>query len=268
MVKDFCQILGGPENASEEEIKEAYRKLAVKFHPDENQGNRQAEEKFKEISEANEILSSADKRKKFDQWGKNRRQFENIESEQGFSSFPFSGQRTNDHQFFHRGDTGSFFSDRNYSDIFSSLSNISGSNHRKEGPDVAHDVSTRIDITLEEAYHGTTRQIKINGKRLKITIKPGVYTGQVLRIKDAMKDDGFEGKSRDLYMHVKVRKHPIFERKGDDLNYTISLDLCSAILGVKTKNPITRRGFQDKYSVRYPIRGGSQVEREGNAHFL
>jgi curved DNA-binding protein len=221
--KDYYKILGVDKKATQEEIKKAFRKLAVKYHPDKNAGNSQAEEKFKEINEAYEVLGSADKRSKYDELGSNWKQYG---SQGGFNPGEFSRRRTS-----RRSTHDDFdFGGSNFSDFFERFfgGGYSGETMQDTG---AYDMRMDIPITLEEAYHGTVRQFEVLGEKLQIRLKPGSYNGQQLRIK------GKGGKGRnshhrgDIYATVNIMDHPVFTRKGDDLHCELPLPLYTAVLG-------------------------------------
>ncbi len=222
--KDYYKILGVSKTASQEEIKKAYRKLAVKFHPDKNAGNKQAEEKFKEINEANEVLGNEEKRKKYDELGSNWKQYG--EQATGYNTNDFGRQRSrrptsDDYEF-----GGSSFSD--FFERFFGGSYDTGSYTQDT---TAYDMRMDIPITLEEAYHGTVRQFEVLGEKLQIRLKPGSTDGQQLRIK------GKGGKGRnsshrgDIYATVNIQPHKLFTRKGNDLYCELPLDLYIAVLG-------------------------------------
>jgi curved DNA-binding protein len=224
--KDYYKILGVSKTASQDEIKKAYRKLAVKYHPDKNAGNKQAEDKFKELNEANEVLGNPEKRKKYDELGANWKQY----SEQGSPGFDPSdfGRRHSRRQTSYDDDFGG----ASFSDFFERFFGGGGFDSGNFTQDTsAYDMRMDIPITLEEAFHGTVRQFEVLGEKLQIRLKPGSYSGQQLRIK------GKGGKGRgsqnrgDIYATVSILPHPLFTRKGNDLYCELPLDLYTAILG-------------------------------------
>lgn len=221
--KDYYKILGVSKTASTEEIKKAYRKLAVKYHPDKNQGNKAAEEKFKEANEANDVLSDPVKRKKYDELGENWKYYQNAPPpNQGFQ-----GSRQ-----YHYTDSDDDFGGSGFSDFFESIfGNRFGG--RSKGPSKGEDYQTHVTITLEEAYTGTARLLEVNGEKLQMKFKPGTADGQNLRIKGKGGPGGKTGERGDIYVTVHVSAHPYFERKGDDLYCDLQVDLYTAILGGK-----------------------------------
>lgn len=226
--KDYYSVLGVGKKATQEEIKKAYRKLAVKYHPDKNQGNKSAEEKFKEISEANEVLGDPEKRKQYDKLGANWKQYQNA----GYGEAPFGGGTY--HRSYRTGTDSEHFDPSGFSDFFESFFGRGGRNpFAAEDYDFTPgDLTGEIAISLEEAYHGTERIVDLGGEKIKIKIKPGAYDGLTLRAKGkGQKSSG--GRAGDLHLNIKVHNHPLFERRGDDLHMEAPVDLFTALLGGK-----------------------------------
>ena len=233
--RDYYKILGVDKSASAEEIKKAFRKLAIKYHPDKNPNNKSAEEKFKEINEANEVLGDAEKRKKYDELGENWKHYQQQGgNEQDFDWSKWSNAGGRGRQTHSQEDI--FGGGAEFSDFFSSIFGGGGFQGRggKQRARKGHDLETEIYISLEEAYHGSTRQLTVDGETLQIKIKPGVYEGQVLRMKEKGGHGTSGGQRGDIYMKVHIEKHPHFERKKDDVYCDISVDLYTIILGGKT----------------------------------
>ncbi|HXZ29839.1 MAG TPA: J domain-containing protein [Dehalococcoidia bacterium] len=249
--KDYYQILGVGRNASEKDIKQAYRRLARKHHPDLNPGDKSAEAKFKEINAAYEVLSNAEKRKKYDQFGD---QWEYAEQ------FAKAGGQERVRWDFGKGGATFEYSDLN--DIFSSLFGDAGMGPGvRRGPQRGQDIESPIEVSLDEAYHGSTRVVQLeaeepctacggtgkvgnrvcticNGtglmaipKRLEVKIPSGVKDGSRIRIAGEGVAGRAGGSKGDLYLVVKVLPHKVFERKGDDLYAEVSVPLATAILG-------------------------------------
>jgi curved DNA-binding protein len=224
--KDYYKILGIDKKASPDDIKKAFRSLAIKFHPDKNPDNKESEEKFKVINEANEVLSDPEKRKKYDELGENWQQYEgsaNQKQENPFNRYSKSQntyqQETNGQQdfsdFFDQ-----FFSSENRSNGGFNAENVKG-----------NDYETEMEISLIEAYKGTTRLIQLENEKLRITTKPGAYSDQLLRIKGKGAKGSSKEHSGDLFVRIKVKPDTQFIRKGDDLYKTITVDLYDAVLG-------------------------------------
>jgi curved DNA-binding protein len=230
--KDYYKILGVERKASADEIKKAYRKLAVKYHPDKNSNNKQAEEKFKEMNEAYEVLGNTEKRKKYDELGENwnqHRQHGGGEGNFDWSKWQNAGggrRRTSNEDMF--GGEGDF------SDFFSNIFGGNGGSTRSRQPRKGNDYEAALNLTLEEAYTGTTRQLETDGEKLQVKIKPGVKEGQILRMKGKGGAGMNNGPRGDVLMTVHVESHNYFERKNDDLYCEMPVDLYTAILGGKT----------------------------------
>lgn len=229
--KDYYKVLGVTKSATTEEIKKAYRKLAVKYHPDKNQGNKKAEELFKEANEANEVLSNPEKRKKYDELGENWKQYEN-QGAQGFNRSQY--QNAGGQQYYSSGNQG-FGGGEDFSDFFESFfgRGFDGSGRQRQaraqnGPDY----QAEVDLSLEEAYNGTSRLLEVNGEKLQMKFK-GVQDGQKLRIKEKGGQGTGGGKRGDIYVGVHISSHTHFERKGDDLYCEAPVELYTAILGGK-----------------------------------
>ena len=258
--RDYYQILGVNRNASEKEIKQAYRRLARKHHPDLNPGDKSAEARFKEMNAAYEVLSNPEKRKKYDQFGDQWEyadQFAKAGGQQGVRWDTGKGGTT-----FEYGDVSGL------GDILSSLFGDAGMGSRmRHGPQRGQDVESPVEISLEEAYHGSKRVIQLQttdpcmacegtgrvgnrvctmcggagGKaiprRLEVKIPPGVKDGSRIRMAGEGARGGAGGSKGDLYLVVKVLPHKVFERRGDDLYADVSVPLATAILGGDVRLP-------------------------------
>ena len=211
--KDYYKVLGVERNASAEEIKKAYRKLAIKYHPDKNQGNKAAEEKFKEINEANDILSDKEKRAKYDEMGENWQQYQ----QQGYQGFNGGGAQAAD-----------------FSDFFESIFGSQGGGGRRRSRAMkGQDLEAQLTLTLEEAYAGTTRQLSVGDEKLQIKIKPGVNEGQILRLREKGGMGSGGGPRGDIFITLHISKSSQFERKEDNIHCTLPIDLYTCILGGK-----------------------------------
>ncbi len=242
--KDYYKILGVSKNASREEIKKAYRKKAVKYHPDKNPGDKNAEDRFKEAGEAYEVLYDPEKRKKYDQLGSNWKQYQHADAGgHDFSDFARANRGRGSYQF--EGDLGDFFggSGGGFSDFFHAFFGDMGGARQdfrgfkdfgsQPGAIKGNDMKTEAEISVEEAYHGTTRLLNVEGKKLKLNIKPGAYEGQELRIKGEGQPGPRGGEKGDIYIKIKIRPDSNYQIQGKDLYINTSVDLYTAVLGGK-----------------------------------
>jgi curved DNA-binding protein len=238
--KDYYKILGIDKKASQDEIKKAYRKLALKYHPDKNQGNKAAENQFKLINEANEVLNDPEKRKKYDELGENWNQYSHSGPYSNTNPFG-SGRKRNQgaQSYFYGGDIHDIFAETaggsGFSDFFEAFfggQGMAGDFRSRTGSGFGgQDYETSIEISLEEAYQGISRIIQLEQEKIRITTKPGAYDGQVLRIKGKGVKGHRGGKNGDLLVHLKLLHNPGFERIGDDLKTIQYVDMFTALLG-------------------------------------
>ncbi|MDT3695286.1 MAG: J domain-containing protein [Ignavibacterium sp.] len=238
--KDYYKILGVEKSATQGEIKKAYRKLAMKYHPDRNQGNKAAEEKFKEITEANEVLSDPEKRKKYDTLGANWKQYQHTGG-QGFDDFfaHFGGGRSSGsgaaYEF--SGDIGDIFGSMGggFSDFFESFfgGGRGFSGGRTSQQRTAVDVQAVLNVSLEDVFNGSEKTINVDGKKLKVKINAGTKDGQKLRLKGLGRSKTAGGIKGDLFLTIHVLQHPFYEIKDNQLFYNLDIDLYTAVLGGK-----------------------------------
>lgn len=248
---DYYKTLGITKTASADDIKKAFRKLAVQYHPDKNTDNPKAETKFKEINEAYETLKDPEKRKKYDQHGKDYQKYEGA----GGGQYDFSGSRNNGGGGYAQYETNfdDAFGQGGFSSFFEQMfGGQGGGGGFGSAASAGRDLEAEITINLQEAYFGVSRTISVNKQQLRITIKAGAANNQKLRLK-GKGEKGSNGQSGDLYIYVKIEKHPTFERKGDDLYCNIKVDLYAAVLGGKVQIP-TIKGTP----INIPIPKGAQ----------
>lgn len=227
-VLDYYKILGVSRNSSDEEIKKAYRKLAVKYHPDKNQGNPEAEERFKEINEAYEVLKDPEKRKKYDQFGENWKHYQQTGgSERDYNWGQWQQQNPRG-----GGNYEEFFEGGDFSDFFRNV--FGGSYGQQARSFKGRDVQAGIALTLEEAYTGTTKIVDYGGQKLRMNFKPGTYDQQVLKVRGKGQPGHGGGTPGDLYLTVSLLPDPRFERQGDDLITEADISLYTAVLGGKS----------------------------------
>jgi len=249
--QDYYKILGVDKNAIEAQIKKAYRKLAREYHPDMNPGNKKAEERFKQINEAYEVLSDPEKRRKYDQLGASYRQYQRMGGDpRGFDwsqwASGFGGQ-PGGVRMEYGGNIDDLFGEGGFSDFFSAIfggANVGG------GPDVFRGAGARrsraasgmrgqdseqaVEITLEEAFAGTTRVLQRGDQRLEVKIPAGAQTGTKVRLAGQGSAGLRGGQVGDLFLVVQVLPHETFERDGDDLRCELPVDLYTAVLGGET----------------------------------
>lgn len=232
--KDYYKVLGVEKTATKDEIKKKYRKLAQKYHPDKNPGNKQAEEKFKEISEANQVLSDDEKRRKYDELGSNWNQFQQ-DGGGGFDFSQFTGQRGGRSR--RTGIEDMFGGSGRFSDFFESFfgggfgndSPTGRSNRQTKG----QDYEAEINIHLSDAYHGTSTILNVDGQKIKINLAPGVTHGQLLRIKGKGGQSPDGGPAGNIILKINIINNTRFEVNDQDLSTTAEIGLYTAILGGK-----------------------------------
>lgn len=223
---DYYKVLGIDKTATADAIKKAYRKLARKYHPDVNPGDKEAEKKFKEINEANEVLSNPENRAKYDKYGENWKhgeEYEKVRQQQRQQSQGYGG--------FSSGD----FDGEDYSDFFQSMFGGQGfgrsSRGSASGKFKGQDVHAELNLNLRDAATTHQQTFEINGKKVRITIPAGVYDGQQIKLR-GHGNPGFNGGPHgDLYITFNIAPDSQFERIGDDLRTKVSIDLYTAILG-------------------------------------
>ena len=235
--KDYYKILGVSKSATEKEIKSAYRKLAQKYHPDRNPGNQKAEDKFKEINEAHEVLGDPQKRARYDQLGSSYAQWERAgRPGGGFDFGQWTSGRSGGTRVEYR-DLNDLFGGGGFSDFFTSLFGggfgepaTRTTTRRVRG----EDMEQPVEVSLEEAYHGTERTLTKGERRLTVKIPPGARTGTKVRVAG----EGSLGQiSGDLFLVVNVRPHARFRREGDDLHVDMPIELYTALLGGEVRVP-------------------------------
>ena len=224
--KDYYDTLGVQRDADAKEVKRAYRKLAVQYHPDKNPNDKAAEERFKEINEAYEVLGDREKRAKYDQLGASYRAWERSGGRPG--GFDWSqwaggapgGARVD------MGDLGDLFGG-GFSDFFTSIFGMGGSPHSTARR--GRDLEQSISISLAEAYRGTSRALQFNGRRLEVDIPRGARTGTKVRLTG--KGEAGNRGTGDLYLRIEVLPDENFTRQGDDLYTEVPIELHVAVLG-------------------------------------
>ncbi|MDP3556583.1 MAG: J domain-containing protein [Bacteroidota bacterium] len=252
---DYYKILELNKNASEADIKKAYRKLARKYHPDLNPNDVNANKKFQQINEANEVLSDPEKRKKFDKYGKDWKhadEFEKAGQQRSQSGGGFSS---------HQGG-GANFSEDDYSDFFESM--FGGQGRRRGGGAVKYrgqDFNAELHLDLRDVYTTHKQTLTVNGKSIRLTIPAGVENGQVIKIPNHGGEGVNGGPNGDLYITFSISNNTNFKREGNNLYCDVDLDIYSAVLG----GEITIDTFDGK--VKLPVKpetqNGTKVKLKG-----
>lgn len=254
---DYYKVLGLNKNASEEDIKKAYRKLARKHHPDLNPNDKEAHIRFQQINEANEVLSDPEKRKKYDEYGENWKhadQFEQARQQQQQSN---RGQRRQES---FTGEAG----DEHFSDFFESLFGGRASGTRGGGSQVkfrGQDYNAELHVSLREAYHTHQHTLDVNGKKVRITIPAGIENGQVIKLKGHGGPGVNGGPAGDLYISFVIRHDPKFKRIDNDLYLMEEVDLYTAVLGGEIT--IETFGSKVKLKVKPETQQATKVRLKG-----
>jgi len=276
---DYYKILGISKNATDAEIKKAYRKLARKYHPDLNPNDKVAEKKFKEINEANEVLSDPEKRKKYDKYGKDWKHADEFEKARKQQSY---AHNNNQYEY------SNFGSDSGYSDFFEFLFGNKGSFSGFEDTGgytdfgnfggsrktmfKGQDFNAELQLPLSEVYKTHKRTINVNGKNIRLTIPAGVENGQTIKIKGYGGKGINGGQNGDLYISFSIVNDTKFKRDGNNLHLTADLDLYKAVLGGeiyvdtfdgKAKLKV-KPGTQNGTKVRLKGKGFPVYKKEGS----
>ncbi|TDE28798.1 J domain-containing protein [Flavobacterium ranwuense] len=252
---DYYKILEVDKKATETEIKKAYRKLARKYHPDLNPNNKEAERKFKEINEANEVLSHAENRKKYDDYGENWQHPEEFEKSKQQQQYHRGGQQDGFGGF--SGGGGDF------SDFFESMfgGSSSAGGGRRRAPFKGQDFNAELHLDLKDVYTTHKRTLTINGKNIRITIPAGVENGQQIKISGLGGEGAGGGPKGDLYITFTIENHTNFKLDKHNLYSTVTLDLFTALLG----GDITADTFDGKVklTVKTGTQNGTKVKLKG-----
>jgi len=224
---DYYQVLGVNKNATEEEIKKAYRKLARKYHPDLNPNDKEANKKFQQINEANEVLSDPEKRKKYDQYGKDWKHAEEFEKAKQ-SRQQWAGANTGAEGF--SGFSGGF-DEEGFSDFFQSMFGSGGRRRASQAKFRGEDYNAELHLSLKDAYKTHQQILKVNDKNIRIKIPAGVENGQIIKLKGHGGPGINGGPNGDLYITFVIADDPNFKRLGNDLYTNVDLDLYTAVLG-------------------------------------
>lgn len=266
---DYYKILGVAKTASTDEIKKAYRKLALKYHPDRNQGNKEAEEKFKEANEAYAVLSDAEKRKQYDTFGsagfQQRYSQEDIFRNSDIGSIlrefgiNLGGMGGGGFRTFHSGGGGR----SSFEDLFSQGGQTQGFQGRQ--PIKGQDLALEMSISLEEVLTGAEKTIALGrgGEKVTVKIPAGIESGKRLRVGGKGSPSPMGGPPGDLYLHIQVEPHPLFTREGSNLVIEKQIPFSSAVLGAEIDVP-TLSGRQFKVKVPAGIQPQAKLRLKGH----
>ena len=259
---DYYKILGVDKNASQDDIKKAYRKLARKLHPDLNPNDKEAEKKFKELNEANEVLSNTENRAKYDKYGENWKhgeEYEKAQQQQRSYSQNYGGGG---------GFSGADFGEgEDFSDFFQSMFGGSAggfgrsSRGSSSGKFKGQDVSAELSLTLKQASETHQQIFEINGRKVRITIPAGVYDGQQIKLKGHGNAGMNGGPNGDLFITFNIAEDAIFKRNGDDLETEVTIDLYTALLGGEVMIPTLNS--QVKLKVKSVTQPNTRVRLKG-----
>lgn len=266
---DYYKILGVDKNASQDDIKKAFRKLVRKYHPDLNPNDPSAKDKFQEINEANEVLSDPEKRKKYDEYGEHWKHADEFEAQKkarqhagggggGFSGFGGDGGSywySSDGEGFSDGDAGGF------SDFFESMFGHRGGGGRGNAGFRGQDFNAELHLSLRDAARTHKQVLNVNGKQVRITIPAGVADGQVIKLKGYGGEGINGGPAGDLYITFKIAEDSVFKRLGDDLYVDVEMDLYTAVLG--GEKVIDTLEGKVKLKIKPETQNGTKVRLKG-----
>lgn len=218
--KDYYKVLGVDRKASAEDIKRAYRKLAMQVHPDRNPGDKRAEDRFKEINEAYQVLSDPQKRSRYDQLGDSYSQWQRNGAPGNFDWGQWSAQQGAQEVNF-----DDLFGDGAFSDFFRSIFGGMGMGQAPRGrARTPQSLQQPVAISLREAFSGTTRQLQVGNRRVEVRLPAGARTGTKVRVP-------LDGQAGEVLLVLEVADDPAFEREGNDLHTKVSIDVFKAMLG-------------------------------------
>lgn len=268
--KDYYKTLGVDKNASQDEIKKAYRSLARKYHPDTNKQDKNAENKFKDISEAYEVLGDADKRKKYDTLGSSYNRFRQtggrnedfnwndwVSQKTQYSGRRPSTKSRNFGDIFDSGDLSDFFKK-----VFGGGANPGQSSGFHYPPKRGDDFISEVELTFDEAFKGASKIILVNKEKIEINFRKGITDGQILKITGKGNPGLHGGVNGDLHIKVKIKPHTRVTRKGDDLFLDVTIDLFKALLGGSSK--LNTLGGIVKFEIPPETNNGKIIKIKGH----
>jgi len=255
---DYYQVLGIDKKASEKDIKNAYRKLARKYHPDLNPNDKEANKKFQQLNEANEVLSDPEKRKKYDQYG------ENWQHGEAYEQQARQQQESRRQGGYTGGQASGFegFGDSDFSDFFQSMFGQAGGSARGgQAKYRGQDYNAQLQLNLKDAAETHKQTLTVNGKNIRITIPAGIENGQTIKIAGHGGTGVNGGPAGDLYITFSIADNPAFKRNGSDLYHNVKLDLYTAILGGEVT--IDTLNGKVKIKVKPETQNGTKVKLKG-----
>ncbi|MFH2143261.1 MAG: J domain-containing protein [Bacteroidota bacterium] len=250
---DYYKILGLNKTATSKDIKNAYRKLARKFHPDLNPNNKGAVKNFQQINEANEVLSDPVKRKKYDQYGKDWQHAEEFEKARQYQN-----QSSTSHGAAYSGSQ----SEGDFSDFFESMfGKTTGPGWNRQVKYKGEDYTTELHLDLVEAFKTHQRTFNVNGKNIRITIPSGIENGQIIKIHGHGGKGKNNGPDGDLFITFSIANHPKIKRRGNNLYTDVNLEFYTAILGGKIT--VDTLNGKVKINVKPETQNGSMIKLKG-----
>lgn len=261
---DYYHILGVGKTATQDEIKKAYKKLARKHHPDLNPNDPDAQRRFQELNEANEVLSDPEKRKKYDQYGENWKHADEFEAQrqryqqQGGGAGGMGGGMGGGGYWSSGGD---FSGDGEFSDFFESLFGSRGGRSGRSAGFRGQDYNAELQLSLNDAATTHKQVLNVNGKSIRITVPAGVADGQTIKLKGQGAPGINGGPAGDLYIKFVIRNDTAFKRLGDNLYITVPIDLYTAVLG--GEQTVDTLNGKVKLKVKPETQNNSKVRLKG-----
>ena len=257
---DYYKILGVNKDASQEAIKKAYKKLARKHHPDLNPNDPDAQRRFQEINEANEVLSDPEKRKKYDQYGENWKHAEEFEKQrQQYGQYQGQAGAGSGGGFWSSG--GGFSGDGEFSDFFESLFGAQGRRRTRSTGLRGQDYNAELQLSLRDAAETHKQVLTVNNKKIRITIPAGVEDGQTIKLSGQGGPGANGGPAGDLYITFVIPEDPVYKREGNNLYRTAPLDLYTAVLG--GEQVVETLGGKVKLKVKPETQNNTKVRLRG-----
>ncbi|MFD0792919.1 DnaJ C-terminal domain-containing protein [Mucilaginibacter litoreus] len=272
---DYYNILGVDKNASDKDIKSAYRKLARKYHPDVNPNDPEAEKQFKQVNEANEVLSDPEKREKYDKYGENWQHGEAYEQaqkqQQQYGQYSYGGGAQDFGGFDYGGSEGGGFSDF-FNSMFGGMGG-GGSRRQSSSRYRGQDLNAELHLNLRDVMESKKQTITVNGKNIRLTIPAGIENGQTIKIAGHGAPGTNGAPAGDLYITFAIPDDPEFKRTGSDLHKTLTIDLYTAVLGGEiTADTLTGKvklkvapGTQNNTKVKLKGKGVPVYKKDGHS---